>query len=45
MDIRNSSGAYNNDHYNYIQKNPYGVIHENKNDRNRRWVRTRRLEI
>lgn len=38
MDVRNANGAYNNDPFNCIEKNPWGLIHENKNDRNRTMV-------
>ena len=38
MDVRNANGAYNNDPFNCIEKNPWGLIHANKNDRNRTMV-------
>ncbi len=38
MEMYTSTGNYNKDPYNNIQANPYGIIHENKNDRNRNMV-------
>lgn len=38
MDMYAANGNYNKDSYNNIQANPYGLIHENKNDRNRNMV-------
>lgn len=35
MDMMNSQGQYNQDPYNNIQKNPYGILHGNENDRKR----------
>ena len=38
MEMYTSSGNYNKDPYNNIQANPYGLVHENQNDRNRTMV-------
>ena len=35
MEMMNSLGQYNQDPYNNIQKNPYGILHGNENDRKR----------
>ena len=35
MEMMNSQGQYNQDPYNNIQKNPYGILHGNENDRKR----------
>lgn len=35
MEMMNSQGQYNQDPYNNIQKNPYGILHGNQNDRKR----------
>lgn len=35
MEMMNSLGQYNQDPYNNIQKNPYGMLHGNENDRKR----------
>ena len=38
MDMFSESGNYNKDRYNNIQANPWGLIHGNKNDRDRNMV-------
>lgn len=38
MEMYTAAGNYNKDPYNCIQENPYGVIHQNKNDRQRNMV-------
>ena len=38
MEMYTESGNYNKDPYNNIQANPYGLIHEQQNDRNRTMV-------
>ena len=38
MEMYTANGNYNKDSFNNIQANPYGLIHENKNDRNRNMV-------
>lgn len=35
MEMYNDNGDYNTDPYNNIQNNPYGILHENQNDRKR----------
>ena len=35
MEMMNNLGQYNQDPYNNIQKNPYGILHGNQNDRKR----------
>lgn len=35
MEMYNDTGDYNTDPYNNIQNNPYGILHENQNDRKR----------
>lgn len=35
MEMYNDRGNYNTDPYNNIQNNPYGILHENQNDRKR----------
>lgn len=35
MEMMNAQGQYNQDPYNNIQKNPYGILHGNQNDRKR----------
>ncbi len=38
MEMYTGAGNYNKDPYNNIQANPYGLIHEQQNDRNRTMV-------
>ena len=38
MEMYAANGNYNKDSFNNIQANPYGLIHENQNDRNRNMV-------
>lgn len=38
MEMYNDKGSYNTDPYNNIQNNPYGMLHENQNDRKRNVV-------
>lgn len=38
MEMYTAAGNYNKDPYNCIQENPYGVIHQNQNDRQRNMV-------
>ncbi len=38
MEMYTDAGNYNKDPYNNIQANPYGLIHEQQNDRNRTMV-------